>query len=297
MSSRGVWEVAALLVTTRPVSGKSKWLRSRATSSRCSRAGASASAPRPASSSARREQPPLQQLLADVPVVAHARRLRPSSTPVMNVRWCRAECNQSTRYTGVATKEELWWAAYRYMSEAVPRPAALVRDFVNTLDHELGTDALATRPTGWPPSSSRRVSLAEPPAVAEVRPGRGRAPAQRAPRRAGAQPRGRPGGPPGPRRGARDPAGPAGAGTAAAWWRRRPADGVDGALARIGLAAHDSVAAEVWWRLKICAFDECEWAYYDHSRNRSRSYCEYGCGNKLKTRAYRARRRAGGSAT
>jgi predicted RNA-binding Zn ribbon-like protein len=74
-------------------------------------------------------------------------------------------------------------------------------------------------------------------------------------------------------------------------------DGVDGALARIGLAAHDSVAAEVWWRLKICAFDECEWAYYDHSRNRSRSYCEYGCGNKLKTRAYRARRRAGGSAT
>ena len=27
---------------------------------------------------------------------------------------------------------------------AVPRPAALVRDFVNTLDHELGTDELAT---------------------------------------------------------------------------------------------------------------------------------------------------------
>ena len=70
-------------------------------------------------------------------------------------------------------------------------------------------------------------------------------------------------------------------------------DGVAGALARVGLAALEARASEVWWRLKICAFDECEWAYYDHSKNRSRHYCEYGCGNKLKTRAYRARRRAG----
>ena len=68
--------------------------------------------------------------------------------------------------------------------------------------------------------------------------------------------------------------------------------GVAGALARIGLAAHEALVSEVWWRLKICAFDECSWAYYDHSKNRSRHYCEYGCGNKLKTRAYRARRRA-----
>ena len=58
-------------------------------------------------------------------------------------------------------------------------------------------------------------------------------------------------------------------------------DGVAGALARIGLAAHETRASEVWWRLKICAFDECEWAYYDLSKNRSRHYCEYGCGNKL----------------
>jgi predicted RNA-binding Zn ribbon-like protein len=70
------------------------------------------------------------------------------------------------------------------------------------------------------------------------------------------------------------------------------ATGVRGALARIGIAAHQAAAADLWWRLKICAFDECEWAYYDHSKNRSRSYCEYGCGNILKTRAYRARQRA-----
>jgi predicted RNA-binding Zn ribbon-like protein len=72
-------------------------------------------------------------------------------------------------------------------------------------------------------------------------------------------------------------------------------EGAVGALARIGLAAHETVAAQGWWRLKICAFDECEWAYYDQSKNRSRSYCEYGCGNKVKTRAYRARRRAAGA--
>jgi predicted RNA-binding Zn ribbon-like protein len=68
--------------------------------------------------------------------------------------------------------------------------------------------------------------------------------------------------------------------------------GVKGALARIGLAAHEAASTGTWWRLKICAYDECEWAYYDHSRNRSRSWCEHACGNLVKTRSYRARQRA-----
>lgn len=68
--------------------------------------------------------------------------------------------------------------------------------------------------------------------------------------------------------------------------------GVRGALAKIGLAAQMAANEGIWWRLKICSSDECEWAYYDHSKNQSRSWCEYGCGNKVKTRAYRARRRA-----
>ena len=70
------------------------------------------------------------------------------------------------------------------------------------------------------------------------------------------------------------------------------APGVLGGLARVALAAHESVRSSDWERLKICAFDECAWAYFDHSKNRSRAYCEYGCGNKIKTRAYRARQRA-----
>jgi len=71
----------------------------------------------------------------------------------------------------------------------------------------------------------------------------------------------------------------------------RPAAlGARGALAGVGVAAVQAAADGLWWRLKICASDECEWAYYDHSKNRSRNWCEYGCGNKIKTRAYRARR-------
>lgn len=70
------------------------------------------------------------------------------------------------------------------------------------------------------------------------------------------------------------------------------AGGVLGALTRIGIAARACVEEGAWRRLKICASDQCGWAYYDHSKNRSRSWCEYGCGNRIKVRAYRERRRA-----
>ena len=57
-------------------------------------------------------------------------------------------------------------------------------------------------------------------------------------------------------------------------------------------ASRARFSADLFRGLKICSSDECEWAYYDHSKNRSRHWCEYGCGNRVKTRAYRARRRA-----
>jgi predicted RNA-binding Zn ribbon-like protein len=69
------------------------------------------------------------------------------------------------------------------------------------------------------------------------------------------------------------------------------APGIAGGLARIGVAAHTMAVGGDWRRLKVCSSDECGWAYFDHSKNRSRSWCEYGCGNKIKTRSYRARRR------
>jgi predicted RNA-binding Zn ribbon-like protein len=45
-----------------------------------------------------------------------------------------------------------------------------------------------------------------------------------------------------------------------------------------------------WPRLKICASDECRWAFYDGSRNRGGTWCKMEtCGNVIKNRAYRRR--------
>jgi predicted RNA-binding Zn ribbon-like protein len=75
--------------------------------------------------------------------------------------------------------------------------------------------------------------------------------------------------------------------------RLRPArEGVSGALARLLIAVSTAAADDTWRRLKICAADDCQWAFFDASKNRSRTWCEWGCGNKAKTRSYRARRRA-----
>jgi predicted RNA-binding Zn ribbon-like protein len=47
-----------------------------------------------------------------------------------------------------------------------------------------------------------------------------------------------------------------------------------------------------WKRLKTCSNPECAWAFYDRSRNQRGSWCEMAvCGNRLKNRQFRARRR------
>ncbi len=69
--------------------------------------------------------------------------------------------------------------------------------------------------------------------------------------------------------------------------------GLDGALARL-LAIIDTASCDgTWERLKVCAEETCRWAFYDHSRNRSGSWCSMAvCGNRAKARSYRERRRA-----
>jgi len=68
---------------------------------------------------------------------------------------------------------------------------------------------------------------------------------------------------------------------------------VTGAGAAIGrlLAAVERAQAEgEWKRLKACAAEDCHWAFYDKSRNRSRTWCSMEvCGNRAKARSYRAR--------
>ena len=72
-----------------------------------------------------------------------------------------------------------------------------------------------------------------------------------------------------------------------------PAEGgVDGVLgALLGIVAR-AQADGTWSRLKACPADACGWAFYDHSRNRSRTWCDMKvCGNRAKARSFRARQR------
>jgi predicted RNA-binding Zn ribbon-like protein len=70
------------------------------------------------------------------------------------------------------------------------------------------------------------------------------------------------------------------------------ASGVDGAIARLMAIVAGAVEQGTWERLKACPREECEWAFYDHSKNRSGRWCKMEqCGNIEKARAFRERRR------
>ena len=67
------------------------------------------------------------------------------------------------------------------------------------------------------------------------------------------------------------------------------APGFDGALCRLLAIVFTSMMDGSWQRLKSCP--QCRWAFYDYSKNRSASWCSMKlCGNRAKTRAFRARR-------
>jgi len=68
---------------------------------------------------------------------------------------------------------------------------------------------------------------------------------------------------------------------------RLVADDVVGELLAIVARAQ---ADGTWQRMKACP--ACGWAFYDRSRNRSRTWCAMAiCGNRAKARSYRARHR------
>jgi predicted RNA-binding Zn ribbon-like protein len=74
------------------------------------------------------------------------------------------------------------------------------------------------------------------------------------------------------------------------------AGGVDGALGSVVAAALEAMLDGRWLRLKACR--NCGFAFYDYSRNRAATWCSMRlCGNRLKTRGYRARRREGRAAS
>lgn len=64
-------------------------------------------------------------------------------------------------------------------------------------------------------------------------------------------------------------------------------------LLQLLLVIRDAQRDGSWSRLKACANDECHWAFFDRSRNHRGTWCEMAaCGNRLKNREFRARKRA-----
>ena len=73
------------------------------------------------------------------------------------------------------------------------------------------------------------------------------------------------------------------------------ASGLDAAVARLGAIVYEAKVDGTWQRLKVCAADDCRWAFYDRSRNRSGTWCSMKvCRNRAKVRSYRERRASDG---
>jgi predicted RNA-binding Zn ribbon-like protein len=56
------------------------------------------------------------------------------------------------------------------------------------------------------------------------------------------------------------------------------------------MAMTDVIRADEMSRLRICEYLDCDNVVVDLSKNRSRRYCEAGCGNRAAVAAYRARK-------
>ncbi len=68
------------------------------------------------------------------------------------------------------------------------------------------------------------------------------------------------------------------------------ADGVDGVLGGLLAIVAGAMGDGTWSRLKVCPAEDCQYAFYDTSRNRSGVWCDMGvCGNRAKVRSYRER--------
>jgi predicted RNA-binding Zn ribbon-like protein len=59
------------------------------------------------------------------------------------------------------------------------------------------------------------------------------------------------------------------------------------------MALTDVIRMKELDRLRVCAGDTCNFVVVDLSKNRSRRYCDSGCGNRANVAAYRARQSQG----
>lgn len=146
----------------------------------------------------------------------------------------------------------------------------LVLSFLNTLDIEEGVDTLGTEP-GWLAWAAQRAlpgAQAQYELAIQVR-DRLRAAL-----------------------GGTEPAGqlPPANGLGVVLTDRIPSLVAYDAVGEILAAASRLAVQGLWERVKICPADDCRWAFYDRSRNHSRTWCSMRvCGNRVKARNWRER--------
>lgn len=64
-------------------------------------------------------------------------------------------------------------------------------------------------------------------------------------------------------------------------------------MAEIAASFASALAEKEESRFRICDNPDCLWVYYDDTRNRSKRYCDdKACGNLMKVRRFRARKKA-----
>lgn len=69
-------------------------------------------------------------------------------------------------------------------------------------------------------------------------------------------------------------------------------EGLDAIVAAILVAIHEATLTGTWRRLRACRKPSCRFAFYDHTRNAVRAWCDMAtCGNREKARRRRARER------
>lgn len=74
-------------------------------------------------------------------------------------------------------------------------------------------------------------------------------------------------------------------------WPAAGSSSGDRLLAPLLTAVITAMTDGTWPRMKACAADDCHYAFYDHTRNRSARWCDVaGCGVNARMRAYRRRR-------
>lgn len=71
-------------------------------------------------------------------------------------------------------------------------------------------------------------------------------------------------------------------------------EGIDGVISTLLGIVFTALADGTWTRLKVCHNERCQKAFYDHSKNRSGTWCSMAkCGSRVKASTYRQRQQKG----